>query len=984
MRNTLLQKVEPPTAGSVRLLSMRLNTDTGPVTLITAYAPTLIASAESKDKFYCELDNLLQTIPKEDHIYLLGDFNARVGNNYEAWPKCLGKHGIGKMNENGQRLLELCSSNHLCTTSSFFPNKPHLRASWMHPRSKHWHQLDHVITRKSALGSIRNTRTYHSADCDTDHSIVVSKVALKPRPFYTSVTKGRPRIDTGYTTCPKKCKKFASALLKSIRANPCHQTASAKWNHLSQAIFDCAMGSFGKKQRSTNDWYEVNKTKLEPVLEARRTALLKYKKNPCKSTLASLQKARKKAKGLCRHFANVYWNQLCDSIEQAAQTGNVARMYQGIKTAFGPQTIKTANLKSKSGLPITDSKSQMKRWTEHYLELYSTQNTITDEALKNIPQLSVLNHLDAEPTIKELEDALDHLPSGKSPGSDGIPPEVIKSGKPALLKPLYELLCLCWKEKEVPQSMRDSKIITLFKSKGDRANCNNYRGISLLSIVGKVFARVILLRLQVLADRVYPESQCGFRSKRSTIDMISAVKILQEKCQEQGQPLYAAFVDLTKAFDLVSRSGLAQVLERVGCPPVLLSLIMSFHSDMKGTISFNGKDSEPFPIRSGVKQGCVLAPVLFGIYFSVVLNYAFRNSTDGIPVQSRTDGGLLNIRRFGAKTKLTHHLIRDLLFADDAAIVSHTHQGLQRLLDDFSKACDAFGLTISVKKTVVLAQNVTSSLPIIVNNSTLKVVDNFKYLGSTISKNLSLDCEIDVRIGKASTSVARLDKRVWTNNNLTSNTKMRVYHACILSTLLYGSETWSTYTSQEKKINAFHMRSLRRILGISWQDHISNEAVHSISGIPSIQALLSKNRLRWLGHVKRMDDSRLPKILLFGQLSTGTRSGGRPRLRFIDCCKRDMKECGIDIKTWEKQALNRPSWRSLINKGSVQVHNEHISKRREKKHRLATKKTSSTTPQASFVCDRCNRICRSSIGLFSHQRACTSPSRQHPDQQQMT
>ena len=347
--------------------------------------------------------------------------------------------------------------------------------------------------------------------------------------------------------------------------------------------------------------------------------------------------------------------------------------------------------------------------------------------------------------MKELEEAIDHLSSGKCPDADCIPPEVIKSGKPALLQPLYDLLCLCWKEKEVPQSMRDSRIITLFKNKGDRGDCNNYRGISILSIVGKVFARVILVRLQALAVRVYPESQCGFRSERSTIDMVSAIRLLQEKCREQGQPLYAAFVDLTKAFDLVSRSGLSKVLQKVGCPPTLLSLIMSFHNNMKGTVVFNGESSEPFSILSGVKQGCVLAPVLFNIYFSVLLNYAFRNSTDGVPFQSRTDGGLLNIRRFGAKTKLHHLLIRELLFADDAALVSHTFQGLQRLLDDLSKACTDFGLTISVKKTEVMTQNSPSDPTITVYNKILKVVDDFKYLGSTVSKNLSLDKEINIR-----------------------------------------------------------------------------------------------------------------------------------------------------------------------------------------------------------------------------------------------
>ena len=144
---------------------------------------------------------------------------------------------------------------------------------------------------------------------------------------------------------------------------------------------------------------------------------------------------------------------------------------------------------------------------------------------------------------------------------------MIKCAKPALLQHLHQLLCLCWNEGTVPQEMRDATIVTLYKNKGDRSDCNNYRGISLLSIVGKAFARVLLIRLQKLASRVYPESQCGFRAGRSTIDMIFSVRQLQEKCREQGMPLYVAFIDLTKAFDLVSRKGLFRLLEKIGCPP---------------------------------------------------------------------------------------------------------------------------------------------------------------------------------------------------------------------------------------------------------------------------------------------------------------------------------------------------------------------------------------------------------------------------------
>ena len=159
--------------------------------------------------------------------------------------------------------------------------------------------------------------------------------------------------------------------------------------------------------------------------------------------------------------------------------------------------------------------------------------------------------------------------------------------------------------------MRDSSINNLYKNKGDRSDRNNYRGISLLCIAGKLFARVALHRLRKLADRVYPKSQCGFRPNRSTVDMIFSLRQLQEKCREQQRLLFIAFIDLTKAFDMVSREGLFDILHQIGCPPKLLNFIKSFQDGSRGTVKFDGSSSEAFDINISVKQGCVLAPTLF-------------------------------------------------------------------------------------------------------------------------------------------------------------------------------------------------------------------------------------------------------------------------------------------------------------------------------------------------------------------------------------
>ena len=162
-----------------------------------------------------------------------------------------------------------------------------------------------------------------------------------------------------------------------------------------------------------------------------------------------------------------------------------------------------------------------------------------------------------------------------------------------------------------------------------------------------------------------------------------------------------------------------------------------------------------------------------------------------------------------------------MLFADDAAVTIHTQQELQALMDPFLSGLQGFGLTISLKTTNVLGQDTMELPAITIDDYELDVVEQFTYLGSTITNDLSLDTEIDTRIGKAASTLARFTSRVLTIPKLTVKTKMVVYNACVVSTLTYGRETCTTYARQEKRLNSFHMGSNRCILGISWQDRVS-------------------------------------------------------------------------------------------------------------------------------------------------------------------
>ena len=495
VRNSILPSVEPPSQGTERILSLRLTTSSGPVHIFSIYAPTLCSSAEVKEAFYEELEARIRGIPEKENLLLLGDFNARVGADHSSWPHCIGHFGVGKLNDNGQRLLELCSYNNLCITNTFFATKLHHRVSWRHPRSKHWHQLDFVITRRAMLNHVLLTRSYHSADCDTDHSLVGCKVRLRPRPIHRSKQKGRPRVDTSGVLMQEPRERFSKAIDKALDDCP-KDCAQARWDFIRDAVYKAAIDTFGKRAKKNEDWFEAGIEEMEPAITAKRAALLEYKRQPCKKTLATYREARNNAKRISRKCANDYWLRLCGDIQAAADSGNTRAMYEGMKKAFGPSVNKIAPLKSTSGEIIKDRGKQMERWAEHYQELYSRENVVSDKAIENTTPLPTMDELDSPPTIDELRKAIDSLSCGKAPGSDGIPPEIVKAGREnSLLGHLHKLLLQCWEEGTIPQDMRDARIVTLYKNKGDRSDCNNYCGISLLGIVGKAFARVVLNRL---------------------------------------------------------------------------------------------------------------------------------------------------------------------------------------------------------------------------------------------------------------------------------------------------------------------------------------------------------------------------------------------------------------------------------------------------------------------------------------------------------
>ena len=246
-----------------------------------------------------------------------------------------------------------------------------------------------------------------------------------------------------------------------------------------------------------------------------------------------------------------------------------------------------------------------------------------------------------------------------------------------------------------------------------------------------------------------------------------------------------------------------------------------------------------------------------------------------------------------------------------------------------------FGLTISTKKTRSLTSTGTRqpyiAPNITVNGQPLANVDKFPYLGSFISQNANIDHEITVRLAKATAAFGRLYDKVWDRKGIKLQTKLKVYKAVVIPTLLYGSETWTVYSHHANKLNHFHTVRLRKILNIKWQDKIPDTEVLTKADLLSIHSLLIKSQLRWADHVVRMPDYRLPKQLLYGELQSGKRSQGGQKKRYKDSLKVSLKACDINCDSWEQKALDRPQWRSLIFNGSKQSESKRQSSAEQKR-----------------------------------------------------
>ena len=440
--------------------------------------------------------------------------------------------------------------------------------------------------------------------------------------------------------------------------------------------------------------------------------------------------------------------------------------------------------------------------------------------------------------------------------------------------------------KRWPKERTQSLVIPLPK-KGNLRKCQNYRTISLISHASKIMLRIILNRLKSKAEELLSEEQAGFRAGRSTVEQIFNCRVLIENHLQHQQDLFHNFIDFKKAFDRVWHDGLWHVLGGYGVDNRIVGVIEDLYKQSSSAVLLNNQIGNFFQTTVGVRQGCLLSPVLFNIFLEKIMQETLEDHVTSISIGGRP--------------------ICNLRFADDIDLMGGSNNELQDLTNKLANRAGAYGMEISAEKSKTMVNSTNDiSANITLNGEPLEEVNQFMYLGATLSKDGTSAAEIRIRVAQATAAMARLD-RIW-KSKIGFPTKYKLFKSLVISIVLYGCESWTLMADSEKKVQAFENKSLRRLLGISWREHKTNEYVRKkvediVGPQETLLATVKRRKLAWFGHVTRHNS--LSKTIMQGTVAGGRRRG------------RQRKSWGDNIKEWTamttpdllRAADNRTEWR---------------------------------------------------------------------------
>nr|VZI22797.1 unnamed protein product [Spirometra erinaceieuropaei] len=394
-----------------------------------------------------------------------------------------------------------------------------------------------------------------------------------------------------------------------------------------------------------------------------------------------------------------------------------------------------------------------------------------------LSSLSYLCSAMRPPSEGEFGDAIRKLRSNKAPAEDGIPAGILKSCVDTLAHWLHKVIERAWRDEVVPEGRYE-----------------NYRGISLIDVGAKIFTIVLLRRFPAVLDSRTRPNQAGFRAGRGCADQVFTLRRILEFRHSYQQPTAVCLIDFTAAFDSVHRESLWRLMALDGVPAKIITTVKVYYRPTTARVLVHKNLTQPFGIRSGVRQGCILSPILFNYAIYWILGRILHEG-DGV--------------EFAPGHRLT-----------DLALLASSFGDLQSMVSRVNKVAKSVGLYINAGKTKVFSSCIPDQekTPLGIDDCQLEEVDSLKYLVARLLPNGQSKDDIVSRIDAARCVFSSLRKCIWNRRDLSIVTKTAVYCASVWSVLLYGCEYWAVCMEYERKQEVFDHHCFRTIFRVKFTD----------------------------------------------------------------------------------------------------------------------------------------------------------------------
>ena len=482
------------------------------------------------------------------------------------------------------------------------------------------------------------------------------------------------------------------------------------------------------------------------------------------------------------------------------------------------------------------------------------------------------------------------LKNDKSPGYDGVLNEFIKKSLPKMGDALAGLFNIVLNSGHIPEEWAIGLIVPIYKNKGDIRNPDNYRGITLLSCIGKLFTSILNYRLSEFLDEsgALGEEQAGFRSGYSTQDHVFTLKMLIDLYNSHNKRLYCAFIDYKKAFDSIHRSYLWQKIIGEGISGKCLTVIYNLYDKAKPKIKLNGKiSSSTFTCNRGVRQGENLSPLLFALFLNDLQQF-LSSKYGGLTKLS----GCINDNLSNDDIEVFLRLFI-LMYADDTLIFAESIHDLQLALDSMFEYCSIWGLSVNPVKTkvVIFSKGKIRNKPDFrYNDELLEVVDNFVYLGVNFSSNGSFkkgQVYATDRSNKSIFSAICKSRQL----NLSLDIQIDLYDKLVAPVALYGCEVWGPFGHDI--LSRVQLRYYKYVLRLKKSTNTAM-LLGELGKLPMCDTIKSRVLNFWFKIVTGQNDRKLCKIMYNLMLNIFKKNVGIAS-RWIKYVKQSLDELGLSF-----------------------------------------------------------------------------------------